>query len=196
MSYLDEVEAKPSSAPYELETAEDPAHDHSAQHNHLTHDNPDHSSEAESELEEQFSSVSLDQSEPHLNSSHSPSLSHSLPSPPHSDTSPSHTQPHSQQPHSPDTSTDVSLATTTQPSSTQSVNKDQADDATVDTSIAKPDAQSEPPTPAPAPGPQPEPTPQPKPSTSAQTTMQKVISFTRQRDLPPKSKEEEVSNWT
>lgn len=40
----------------------------------------------------------------------------------------------------------------------------------------------------------PKPTPQRKLSTSAPTTMQKVMSLTRQRDLPPKSKDEEVSS--
>lgn len=193
MSQPDQVEAEPTSLPFELEPVEDPDPNHYSNPHHnpdLVHHSTEHSTHSEPEPEEQFSSVSLDQSEAHLNSCQSPSFRDSF-APTFDNTSTTHQHPTL----SPTTSTDNSLSATTQPSSTHSINQDDSHSKPEGDSTAKADAHPDPPAPAPAPGPlaPPVPTPQPKQSTSAQTTMQKVVSLTRQRDLPPKSKEEEVS---
>ncbi len=191
MSHPDEVDPEPTSAPYSLEAAEEPGQGDPHSHNSTHHPNPpEEGAEPEAGLEDQFQSVALDQDEPHLNTVKSPKLQQSF-GPPASDT-PSHRPSSDAIPsQSASTSTDHSLAATTQPSSTQSVDQDAAHTKDETEAAAKADAQPEP-VPAAATTP-PAPTPQPKPSTSAPTTMQKVVSLTRQRDLPPKSKEEEVS---
>jgi len=198
MSDHHEVEAEPSTAPFELEPVDELTdqsnsnYDHSNQFQtedqHPQPDEPD-------ELNEEFQSVSLDQNEAHLNNCHSPSLQHSF-SPTSSDShSHSHSHPSPNQTQSATTLTDDSLSPTTQPSSTHSVDQD-GSTAIVDSQPgpAKADAEPQPQPVEPGPtGPTPGPSPQPKPKSSAPTPMQKVVSLTRQRDLPPKSKEEEVS---
>jgi hypothetical protein len=192
MSQPDQADPEPTSAPYSLEAAEQPGEGHPHSHNpNQNHNNQEDRTEGEAELDDQFQSVSLDQHEPHLNIVKSPKLQHSF-DPAVSDTS-SHSPSSEVRPTASATaSTDNSLATTTQPSSTHSVNQDGPEPTLESEASAKADAQPEPAAP-PATTP-PAPTPQPKPSTSAPTTMQKVVSLTRQRDLPPKSKEEEVSD--